>query len=890
LNPSNLFISTFIEGEFESLFIETTLLNKNTIIGEIYRTPGSNAKSSLEHFENIISKLKGNRQVLIGTDSNYDLLKMENHPSTASFFNTFMTNSFLPAISKPTRITDHSATLIDNIYINNMTQQTDFHSCILLEDISDHLPIFCSINVKTNRSNINKSIEFERRCLSPEAMESIKIHLEHIDWTDLNQLTVENAFMNFNERLNRVLDKFAPKIKIKIPKNRVMRDPWMTKGLMISSKNATKLYRKSIGKSKNDEKYINYRNYRNKYNQLKRTAKQTYYKDLFDRYRNDSKSAWRTINDILNRSNDKRSITRSFNVDGTTITDPKSIADEFCTFFNGIGRKYANKIPVSNVSPQNYTCIKRAPNHKSVYIVPTDQNEIEFIISRLKPKKSSGHDGITPYLLNNIKSQISNPISTLINMSIETSVVPDCLKLAKIVPIYKAKQKNDFANYRPVSLLPAISKILEKVIYKRLYTFLDSSNIFNGNQFGFRTKHNTIDAVTKFVNDITESLDKKESSLAIYCDLSRAFDTIDHEILLNKLQFYGIRGQSLDWFRSYLDQRKQYVEYDGYISNTTTITLGVPQGSVLGPLLFIIYMNDLPDNLTTARSILFADDTTLYDHNSNIDILYANMTNDLEKLTDWFWANKLSLNLSKTYYMLFTNSRLVINNLIEIKIGNEVVKRTSQVKFLGMIIDDQLKWNKHIDVASKRISSAFYAINSAKHVLNRKYLKTLYYALVYPHIIYGITLWGNTYNVHLNKIIILQKKIVRVITNSEYNTHSEPLFKMLQILKITDIYQLQVVKFVFSYINHCLPILLMDTFTTIGNPELHYTRQVKAFKLKLPKARTTVSTRCITNMGPKIWNNVPSQMYFNKNQTNFVSTKCFMSRYKCDILSSYTDR
>jgi len=323
------------------------------------------------------------------------------------------------------------------------------------------------------------------------------------------------------------------------------------------------------------------------------------------------------------------------------------------------------------------------------------------------------------------------------------------------------------------------------------------------------------------------------------------------------------------------------------MSKTTTINIGVPQGSVLGPLLFIIYMNDLPDNLTNASSILFADDTTLYDHNSNIDILYANMIINLQRLTDWFRANKLSLNLSKTYYMLFTNSRLTNINLIDIQIGDEVVKRTSHVKFLGIIIDDQLKWDKHINAASKRITSAFYAINSAKHVLNRKHLKTLYYALVYPHIIYGITLWGHTYQVHLSKIIILQKKIVRVISNSEYNAHTEPLFKTLQIIRIADIYKLQVVKFVFSFINHCLPISLMDLFTTIGNPEFHYTRQVKTYRLKLPKARTTASTRSIANMGPKIWNLVPAHMYFNKDQLRFVSRTCFMSRYKCDILAAY---
>ena len=260
------------------------------------------------------------------------------------------------------------------------------------------------------------------------------------------------------------------------------------------------------------------------------------------------------------------------------------------------------------------------------------------------------------------------------------------------------------------------------------------------------------------------------------------------------------------------------------------------------------------------------------------------MTREFKDLTDWFHVNKLSLNLTKTYYMLFTNSKNAPKHRLDIKIGEQVVSHTSQTKFLGMVIDENLKWDKHIEITSKRITSAFYAINRAKHSLNRQYLIQLYNTLVYPHLLYGIILWGNTYTIHLNKLIVLQKKIIRTITGSFYNAHTEPLLKSLKLLKITDIYKLQVAKYVHSYVTNSLPLSLMEIFSPLNALN---TRQGKARKLRIPKTRTIVSTRSIANMGPKIWNSIKPEIYLKKYPVNIVSKKCFVTRYKNILLDSY---
>ncbi len=453
------------------------------------------------------------------------------------------------------------------------------------------------------------------------------------------------------------------------------------------------------------------------------------------------------------------------------------------------------------------------------------------------------------------------------------------MKLAKVIPIYKAKSKESFTNYRPISLLASISKILEKVMHKRVYSFLEKHKILSDKQYGFRPKCSTTDAITEFVSDILPSLDRKEYCLSVFLDLSKAFDTINHSILLSKLSHYGIRGKALEWFRSYLDHRRQYVNYCGNKSTTQYIEYGVPQGSVLGPLLFIIYANDIPSSLRHCKAILFADDTTVYRTGQDLDDLYTTVNSDLSQLTDWFRANQLSVNPSKTKSILFSKQKHVDLMNRSLVIDKEKLECVTNTKFLGIFIDEHMTWEYHIKHCQKKISSGVYAINISKHVLAETHLKTLYYSLIHPYLIYGIRLWGNTLQKYIKTLEVSQKRAIRAITGAKYNEPSSPLYKRLNILRISDICKLQLCQFMYDYVHQDLPSSLLQIYSLQCEIHNHNTRH--SDDPRPPRASTDTMKRSLLYRAPTIW------MELDIGIKNSKTKRTLTRKFSREIIDSY---
>ena len=349
------------------------------------------------------------------------------------------------------------------------------------------------------------------------------------------------------------------------------------------------------------------------------------------------------------------------------------------------------------------------------------------------------------------------PLASIFNKSLQNGVFPDRMKKAKVIHLFKGGDQQEVSNYRPVSILPQFSKILEKIFYNRLVKFISKNNVIYESQYGFRQKHSTNLALMEMIENISTSFDKNMLTTGIFIDLKKAFDTINHSILLQKLTMYGVRGISFDWLTSYLSNRSQYVLYNKTESEDKPISCGIPQGSILGPILFILYINDLPNVSQKLKFILFADDTNVFYSGSSPRDINETMKSELGKMSTWFKVNKLSLNVTKTNYMIFKNKQNI--DSFNIKIDGMEVARIKSAKFLGVLVDENLCWTDHINDVSRKIAkSNGIHIYKVKYLLNSEYLYTLYCSLVLPYLNYACEIWGNNYESRLNGIIILQKK------------------------------------------------------------------------------------------------------------------------------------
>lgn len=868
-----------VEGQFESLFIEVKgkTGEKDLIVGQIYRSPNTNIKESISRYEKVLTDIsKTNHNLILATDQNIDYMKLELDNNASNLLDVFYTMGVIPTITRPTRVTHTSATLIDNIY-TKCDNYVDIHSRIIITDISDHFPVIMCIG-KVNNSKRKDPLVFTHRRISDEALRQISVSLSGKNWQELdNQTSASDAYDNFMDSFNEVLDIYAPMHTVNIPHKAIVREPWMTSGLVKSCQTRDKLYRQCLGVDKSHASYIKYVKYRNSLHILKRITREAYYHDLLEKHKCDIRKTWCVMNSIIGRTRDKSSISSTFIINDKREDNEQIISDSFCKYFTCIGKTFADNIPAAHRSMQHYLGTNR--NLNSMYLSPCDPGEIDKIIKSFVTKKSSGHDGINSTLIKPISDAVSIPLTKVINLSLETGCVPEKMKIAKIIPLYKAKNKELFTNYRPISLLPVFSKVLEKVIHKRLYSFLSRNKILYKSQYGFRLNHSTINAVTELTYDTLQSLEEKYSSLAVFLDLSKAFDTIDHSILLKKLEHYGVRGNALEWFRSYLVQRKQFVSFRGHSSKILTMPCGVPQGSVLGPLLFIIYSNDTPNALNHSKAILFADDTTLYYKSKDISELFRNVGRDLYNLNDWFRANKLSLNVGKTNYMLFSKHQTRPPDMV-LSIGDEVLKQVNSTKFLGLHIDDCLKWDKHIEHCRKKISSGIYAMNVSKHILSSDNLKILYNSLVLPYLNYGTILWGNTYLKYTNKLEILQKKAIRCISKVGYNEHTMPYFCKYRILKLCDIYKYQMSQMGYKFVNSKLPIPLMRLFKR--NDDVHNINTRQIHNIYLPKVKLELVKRSFIYECPNIWSGLDNKIRSITSLTSFKSQirRLLISQYK----------
>ena len=378
------------------------------------------------------------------------------------------------------------------------------------------------------------------------------------------------------------------------------------------------------------------------------------------------------------------------------------------------------------------------------------------------------------------------------------------MKISKVLPIFKSDDNKIFKNYRPILLLPVFSKILEKIVYNRLYKFCHKNKVIYTSQYGFRPNHSTEHALLEFQNRIVNNLSSKCLSAGVFMELSKAFDTINHDILLAKLEHYGIRGIPHEWFRSYLVKRQQYVSFNDTVSETKFITCGVPQGSILGPLLFTLYVNDLHYSSPSGHFIMYADHTNVIYSSKDIKNLEKLVNSELININQWLICNKLMLNVQKTKFMVFSYYNSYTYN-ISLSLNQKEIERVEVIKFFGVFLDNNLTWKHHINEKAKQISKTVGIMSKLKNILPQRVLKTIYASLTESQLLYGLIIWGSKAMGSTNHLFILQKKAIRILDRAKYNSHTEPLFKRHKLLKLPDLYQLVSIKFYCSIAEKICP-------------------------------------------------------------------------------------
>ena len=492
---------------FESMFLEIVRPKQsNIIIGTIYRPPDANLAEFNLKIDGLLSKISKERKpcYLMG-DFNIDLLKYEKHSITNNYLDNIFSHCFLPFINRPTRITAHSASLIDNILTNNLPINTK--SGILFTDISDHLPVFMVLPESDEETTNQNKTNLVRRLINAKTKEKFKNQLSSHSWDSIYSTDhPEEAYNNFVKTYKEMYNECFHFKTISQKQAKLYRKPWITKGLQKSIKTKYNLYKKYL-RHPSLHNETRYKKYKNRLNHLLKIPKRNHYDDKFENAKGNLKQTWKILNEIINKRKTRSKMPSTFIHNNQEISDPFRIANKFCEYFTNVGPSFASKLPNSRIPYETYLSNNRVS--ETIFLKPVTERELKEIACKFKTGKASGFDQIkTDDIKCNIKG-IAGPLSHIINRSFATEIVPQDLKTARIIPIYKKDEPNLFGNYRPISILPAFSKFFEKDMYDRMIDFINKHNILFDNQYGFRSQHSTsLVALIRLIDQLSFSARK----------------------------------------------------------------------------------------------------------------------------------------------------------------------------------------------------------------------------------------------------------------------------------------------------------------------------------------------------------------------------------------------
>ena len=665
------------------------------------------------------------------------------------------------------------------------------------------------------------------------------------------------------------IDKHAPYILLTNNQLKWRKKPWIDKNLQKLIALKHRLYKKYLTKRSDIFWSTRYKAVKKHLEKLLFIAKKAFFTTYFENNIANAKKLWRGINEIIHNKLNKNNAEIYLDDNGNILTDQKTVANRFNKFYSNVADNLLNKL---GESPTKYQDYLRNPNEHSIFFTETDPGEVAKIILNLDASKSGDLYGITPRLIK-MAPEMGTNLSIIFNIAIEKGVFPHLFKRAKVIPIHKGESKMIPSNYRPISLLPIFGKIFEKIIFARLTDFIQKFKIIYDKQYGFQRGKSTEYALLDIQNCILNSLERRENPCCVFLDFAKAFDTVNHKILLAKLNHYGIRGMPLQLIESYLTDREQCVQVNNATSDFEKVSHGVPQGSILGPLFFLLYINDIANSSPILSFYLFADDTAIFLSDKCIKNLEKTLNEELIKVSHWLIANKLSLNVKKSNALLFRTKNESSSPKINLQLNGSPIEEKKFAKYLGIIMDHKFTYEEQTRQVRSKLIKGNAILSRVKHFIPQNLLVNTYNAHFHSHIDYGFALWGYAAQTHLDSILKQQKKAVRILNFVKYADRrqpSKPLFERSKVLPLDKNLLLTTGKILWKASNSVLCPSLSDLFKKRdGNNTFH-----------TPSKRLDVSQDSVTYAGTMSWNAIPD------NIRSAPSLQNFKQKYKKHLLST----
>ena len=711
--------------------------NRKMYVANVYRPPQGNIKNFLQNIQNCLDSFdeRSKKDIFIVGDFNIDIKKKSesNSKNLIQTMNTFGLKQYINGITRYGK----SNSCIDLIFTNS---EYICNSGILDLNFSDHQAVFIT---KKKFKIKNSKIEFKGRSYKNDIIDDFQDSLKLMDWEEFFDIEDPNESWDLlYNRINSTLEKMCPEKKIKINE---YREDWMNKDLMERIIDKDKALKKAK-KTNNLIDWTNAKKLRNEVGKLVETARKQHFQEEYEHSKDDPKRFWRNIYDIIPNNKNNKTVIHLKSQEGDEVKLDKT-AKYINDYFTNIGPKLASKF-----------------NERWKYFGNETENDIDEInviegyvydfVKEIDICKSSGFSEISSMCLRDALIVLIPQLLYIFKQSVNTGKFPEKWKIATIVPIFKGGNKEEVSNYRPVSLLPVTGKIFEKILHYQIVNFLDDNKFLSDKQNGFRKEKSTLGSIVSFTSDIFETINDRKFTLATFIDLKKAFDTVNHKILLEKLYYLaGIKGKTLNLLENYLTNRFQKTFSNGKTSSLNKITCGVPQGSILGPLFFLIYINDLEGVLGNNHFHLYADDTVIYCYNENIAMAEKEMQKILNKFSKWCSINALTINTNKTKTMVFGSRNKIKNSYKpELYINNEMLQIVPTYKYLGVNLDQTLSFKYHLENLINNISFKLYMFSKVRRFINEKCAITVYKSMLMPFFDYCDIIYMYSGQKELNKL------------------------------------------------------------------------------------------------------------------------------------------